>query len=586
MNAEKPFSSPIAPRPIVLKLGSSVLPTAEHRPRVVSEIYRHHRAGRPVVAVVSAFKGRTDALARQAAAFDAAPDSHAHAAVLAVGELEASAMLAVALERAGLDAVLLSVREIALRTTGPATDAMPVSVDPAPMRRELAAGRVVVLPGFMGTDADGRQVVLGRGGTDIAAIAIGHALDAEICLMKDVCAVYEWAPTEQGPAPRAFDHLHWDDAIALTDRVIQRKAIEFARDHTLDFRVACLGSDAGTAVGRAPTTFAPSCAEDHRPLRVAIAGLGSVGLGVAQRLALEPDRFAPVAALVRDANRERPGLPESCVVSVNPDDLFASEPDILVELIGGTGLARELIARALARGISVVTANKAVLAADGPALRALASEHGAQLLYSASVAGSVPALELLRTVRAPVRRVRGVLNGTSNYILNALSAGRSFDDALADAKRLGYAEADPSRDIHGLDAADKLAVLALEASNWSAPPINPDAVPRDHLDARTPERLVAGARLRQVATLDLSSALPSASVRIEAVHPGDPLFDLPGAWNAIVFELGDGSSLSAHGSGAGRWPTTESVVADLLDLSHTLVPTAARGGRPDPYRAH
>lgn len=317
---------------------------------------------------------------------------------------------------------------------------------------------------------------------------------------------------------------------------------------------------------------------DGQPARVALLGLGAVGGGVYELARLQ-SCVEIVAIAVRDPDKPRDVKVDPGCITTDPNAAMAGV-DVLVELIGGTGIAGDLVERALGRGISVVTANKALIAERGPALHAIAQRHGAALLYSASVGGSVPVIERVKqgsgsgtnTARDTVKRIRAILNGTTNYLLDELAAGRAFADAIADAQRLGFAEADPTRDVTGVDAADKLRVLGQVAAGVR---LNEPDVRRDVLSAETAERAAAsrakGHALRHVATLDLTGDVPAASVRLVSFDPADPLFDVPGEQNAAVIEWASERVEVITGFGAGRYPTAESVMADIL--------TIAAGGR-------
>lgn len=305
----------------------------------------------------------------------------------------------------------------------------------------------------------------------------------------------------------------------------------------------------------APARPAPAPA---RPLRVALAGCGVVGGGVAARLQADA-RFELVGVLVRDPGKARDvAVPEGLLLS-DPGALLAREPDVLVEAISDASTGLALIRAALSRGIDVVSANKQAVGADLPALVALASGGGARLLYSASVGGGAPLIETVRRARrhGDIVEIEAVLNGTCNFILNRLAEGRAFEAALDEARAAGFAEADPTADLTGLDAAAKLAILAWEAADRRLPV---GSVARETLSGA---QSISG-RVRQVARLDLDRG--EASVRFEA-KDGDALFaDLADEANAIRVATADGRVFTATGRGAGRVPTAESVWADLTDL--------------------
>ena len=295
-------------------------------------------------------------------------------------------------------------------------------------------------------------------------------------------------------------------------------------------------------------------------LRVALAGCGVVGGGVLPRLLADP-RFKVVGVLVRNPDKPRDTpIPDGLTVS-DPAALLAREPDILVEAISDASTGLALIRAALSRGVDVVSANKQAVGADLPALGDLAAANGARLLYSASVGGGAPLIETVRRAQAhgAVVRIEAVLNGTCNFILNRLAEGHPFEIALDAARQAGFAEADPSADLTGLDAVAKLAILGHEALQGG---LVPECLTREALK---PDGELPVGRVRQLARLDVRTG--EAGVALRAVD-GDPLFaDLPDEWNALRVTTGDGRVFIARGRGAGRTPTTESVWADLTDLA-------------------
>ncbi len=318
-------------------------------------------------------------------------------------------------------------------------------------------------------------------------------------------------------------------------------------------------------------------------MRVAIAGLGTVGAGVVRLLhdnaalvaarAGQPVTVAAVCA--RDRSRDR-GLPLGGVEWVHDPRALATHPgiDAVVELIGGAGgPARALVTAALEAGRPVVTANKALLALHGGTL-----PRTAPLLFEAAVAGGIPVIKALREGLAAnrIERVAGILNGTCNYILTAMREGRrEFADVLAEAQALGYAEADPATDIDGVDAAHKLAILAALAFG------HPVRFATVHVEG-----------IRQVSALDIAFAeelgfrikLLGIARRtpdgVEArVHPclvpaSAPIARVDGVFNAVVAEGDAVGRVMLEGRGAGAGPTASAVVADLIDLARgRLTPT-------------
>jgi homoserine dehydrogenase len=317
------------------------------------------------------------------------------------------------------------------------------------------------------------------------------------------------------------------------------------------------------------------------PLSVAVAGLGTVGGGVLKLLRDNADLIAaragrPIAVTAvsaRDRTKDR-GVPLTGLRWYEDPVALASDPavDVIVELIGGSdGPARALAEAAIAAGKPVVTANKAMLAVHGAALAAAAEARNVPLGFEAAVAGGIPVIKALREGLAGNRisRIAGILNGTCNYILTQMrERGREFAEVLADAQKLGYAEADPSFDIDGIDAAHKLAILAALAFGR---PVAFDAV---HVEG-----------IRRVSALDIAFATElgyrikllgiarQSDGGIEArVHPcmvpaGAPIARVDGVFNAVVAEGDFVGRVMLEGRGAGAGPTASAVVADLIDIA-------------------
>ncbi len=317
------------------------------------------------------------------------------------------------------------------------------------------------------------------------------------------------------------------------------------------------------------------------PLRVALAGLGTVGGGVVKLLgenrALIERRagraITIVAVSARDRTRDR-GIDLARFAWLDDATGIAArdDVDVVVELIGGSdGPALTIARRTLAAGKHLVTANKAMLAHHGHDLAGAAEAAGVALKYEAAVAGGVPVIKGLREGAAAneIGRVYGILNGTCNYILTTMeSAGRDFADVLADAQALGYAEADPSFDIDGVDAAHKLAILAGLAFgtvlDFGAVAI--EGI-RRVLAADIAEAAALGFRVRLVGLAEAG-----AKGLFQRVHPclvpaGHPLAHVAGSLNAVVAEGNYVGRLFFEGRGAGEGPTASAVVADLIDIA-------------------
>ncbi|MEX0885371.1 MAG: homoserine dehydrogenase [Phycisphaeraceae bacterium] len=315
---------------------------------------------------------------------------------------------------------------------------------------------------------------------------------------------------------------------------------------------------------------------------VGMIGCGTVGTGVARLLreqaALYEHRLGMSVelrrVLVRDARkaRDEAGIDPQAITS-DADTFFATDDmPIVVEVAGGsTGPVRDYVARALKAGKHVVTANKALLAADGPALFKLARKHGVAIAFEASVAGGIPCITALQfgLMANRIDGLYGILNGTCNFILTAMTRqGRSFAEALADAQRLGYAETDPTLDVSGRDAAQKLAILA--SLSFGAAVAGED-VPTRGVDGLELADIGFGAELgydiKLLAIAERRDAGVSLGVEPCFVHDDAMLAKVAGPFNALsVYGSAVGHTLY-YGAGAGQGPTASAVVSDLLNVA-------------------
>jgi homoserine dehydrogenase len=571
----KPSTSLISADTIVLKFGGSILARTEDIARAVHECYRWYREGHRVLAVVSAIGDATDRLIEQAERYGHAPHPSALASLVATGESTSAAHLWLGCDAAGLSAVALDPREFALRVGGPADDATPHSVDADALRRALDDHGVVIIPGFVGIDERGRIALLGRGGSDLTAILLAASLGARCRLIKDVAGLYEHDPARPGPFARRYASITFDDAARLGGAILQPKALRFASERRFAFEVAALARADGTLVGAATTAFADE--EAHQPsgsLRVAQLGLGVVGRGIWTHLMRDRARpgslFEPVGVAVRQAKRHADLVHPRLLVTDAVALAERADAEIVIETIGGTDVAYEAAVATLCRGACFVTANKALLAECGTELEALAEASGGRLLCSAAVGGAAPLLEFVRRLRPRgILRLEGVLNGTTNHMLDAQRRGASFAEALAEAQALGFAETDPSADLDGIDAAQKLILLARAA--FESDPDQLDVSGIRGLTITPGERTAT----RLVARAERIGERVVGSVRAVALDPGDPLADAHGEWNALVITTADGVRHRVRGKGAGRGPTAEAVLADLFAYARERMGAAA-----------
>lgn len=316
-------------------------------------------------------------------------------------------------------------------------------------------------------------------------------------------------------------------------------------------------------------------------LRIGIAGLGTVGAGTVQAIqrhgALLAKRSGQdiqiVAVSARSKNLDRGFSIDSYRWYDDPTGMADAEDiDLVVELIGGSdGIAKALVERSLGNGKHVVTANKALIAHHGSELAAIAEHSGAAIYCEAAVAGGIPILKGLREGMSAneIRRVYGILNGTCNYILTEMrDTGRSFADVLEEAQKLGYAEADPSFDVDGIDTAHKLAILSAIAFGTK---VDFDGIYVEGIrnimpiDIEFAEELGYGIKLLGIASIDgdvLEQRVHPCMVRIDA-----PINHVEGSFNAVVADGDFVDTVLHEGRGAGGGPTASAVIADIVDIA-------------------
>ncbi|MCA1655718.1 MAG: homoserine dehydrogenase [Pseudonocardiaceae bacterium] len=340
----------------------------------------------------------------------------------------------------------------------------------------------------------------------------------------------------------------------------------------------------------------------RKPIRVAMLGCGTVGAQVMRLLDHQSDDLAarvgaPVelaGVAVRRPNRH-PDVPAQ-LLTADAKALVASDVDVVVEVVGGIEPARTLLLDALRSGKSVVTANKALLAEHAADLFAAADSSGADLYFEAAVAGAIPLVRPLREslVGDRITRVMGIVNGTTNFILSAMdSTGAGYAETLDEASRLGYAEADPTADVDGYDAASKAAILASIAFHTR---VTADDVYREGITAVTPADVAAAKTLGRTIKLlaicermDGDKAADGTESVAVRVHPAmiprtHPLANVGGAFNAVFVEADAAGSLMFYGQGAGGAPTASAVLGDLVAVARNRV-VGGRGPGESSYAA-
>ncbi|MGB2711099.1 MAG: homoserine dehydrogenase [Conexibacter sp.] len=303
--------------------------------------------------------------------------------------------------------------------------------------------------------------------------------------------------------------------------------------------------------------------------RIGLLGHGTVGAAFAALLPQRAERIHAITGL-------RPQLGGVLTRSQGSFEEILDGSDLIVELIGGIEPARDYVVRAMQAGKHVVTANKQLLSQHGEELWALAREQGVQLRFEAAVAGVVPVIRVLQEslAAAHVERIHGIVNGTTNYILTEMArTGASYADALAQAQALGYAEADPSEDVNGKDAAAKMAILARLAFDT---PVHLDQVVYEGIERIAPDDLEyardLGLGLKLIGTAERVEGGLSVRVHPAFLYPGHPLASVNGPYNAVTVESDAITEITMSGPGAGGSQTASAVLGDVISA---MIPPAS-----------
>ncbi len=328
-----------------------------------------------------------------------------------------------------------------------------------------------------------------------------------------------------------------------------------------------------------------------RPLNVALLGCGVVGSEVARIMTthaedLEQRIGAPVqlaGIAVRRLGKQRDVPVDAALFTTDAYQLVGRDDiDVVVEVIGGIEPARSLLLKAMENGASVVTANKALLAEDGATLHAAAEKHGVDLYFEASVAGAIPLLRPLRESLAGdrVHRVLGIVNGTTNYILTRMDeTGAGFEEALEEATALGYAEADPTADVEGFDAAAKAAILAGLAfhTRVTAADVHREGI-TEVTAADVASAKAMGCVVKLLAICERDGDAVSARVHPAMISRTHPLASVREAFNAVFVESEAAGQLMFYGRGAGGAPTASAVLGDLVAVCRNRLQNAKGPG--------
>lgn len=557
----------------VLKFGGSFLRGPEDLLAAVDVIYARVRRGERVIAVTSAFHGRTDQLEQTLARIDAGravPSSdRVRAALLATGEVETANLLTAALDRAGVSAICAEIHRHGPFVT-PGTE-HPVGVNAACLRALLEEVSVVCFPGFGAVEDSPERApaLLGRGGSDLTAVVLGRDLEAPVTLVKDVEGLYTSDPAARvagRESPRRLSRVSFDDAIALGDAILQGRAVRFARDHGLPFDVVGPGHIAGAGGTRvdADPTVERSPAEAPQPLRVTLLGLGEVGARVFAQLSAAPGRFEVVSVLASALELDGRLHATAGLLTDDIESALAAGPDLVIEAMDGPGSAAAFMARALRGGAHVVGADARAIALAEPPLDELAREAGVSFSCSAAVSGALPALE---AVARAAQDEEDPLVG-----FEVTLAGEPEDGAPARESSAASAPGLPRAARRAETGANGDLTIAVElltrAAGWPALRWTPGAAPENATREDDPPE-----RVQLVGSVSRSEDGPVASVEPRAVGPGSSLHGAVDSWSSLVLRRASGETRLLRGRGEGSWPVAAAIMGDV----HSLARRAAAG---------
>lgn len=550
----------------VLKFSGSLLSKIEEIPQAVHEVYQYLCAGYRVLAVVSAmddnntkYPGLED--------FEAEgfiPPALEFAELLATGETAAACLFTMGLDRAGIKAKKLHHQ--CLLTKNSLLNSDPESFTTDLVTSLFERYSVLVLPGAIGYDQAKKVTLLGQKGADYTAIYAAWSLHADTCIIyKDVNGLYGKEASDA--ELKRYETLSYTDLLKLPSPGIHHKAIKFAEAQNISFDIKSLTNIYKTTVGSAPSTFF-SQNETIKPLKVALLGLGTVGLGVYKHLLANQHLFSIVGVAVKDIKKhEREQLPKH-LISSNWEETIARNCDVVIELTGDSTNSEAIIRQALTQKCHVITANRALIAEKGAKLCQFAAQNKVQLLYSASIGGAIPVIEMLQNLNN-VKAITGILNSTCNFILDKVKEGQTLNHTLSLTKILGLSENESTLDLYGIDASQKAIILSRVA--FGRDPDSIDITGIQYLDeSKIREAYQSGKNIRLVVNCTLENNTIAAKIEPIAIDTNHSLAHVTGTQNAILIHTQQGEKIELHGTGGGRWPVAESVFADLLALSNLL----------------
>jgi len=543
---------------IVLNFGHSVLRNLDDYTEAASEIYRHYRQGQNVVAVTSAQGDQTDILLAEARQIGPDEDAKNLPELIQLGERRSAALLALALERIGAPAFVRQARDLGLK----AKKSTLVDLNTNQLEIDLKNHDIVVMPGHVAIGEKDRTVLLAEGGADMTAIYVAKRLGVKAKLLKDVEGVFERDPKSSGPQPKRYNKISYDDAKKVAAPLISPKALEFAKKHQIEFDLGTPGISSGTTIGKLTGKLTETTTP--KKLRIAMMGCGVVGGGVYRRIKSHSERFEVVKILVRNTSKyiDQGYKPEE--LTTNFQEILESNPDVFIDVSGPVEPALEYCKLMIENKVHVISANKQAIAEGGLPLINYANNKNTQLLFSSAAGGGMPVLEMCIREKGRITRVEALLNGTTNYMLDEIGSGKTYADALADAQRKGFAETDPTADVSGLDSAAKIRLVALLGFDEQ---IDTNDIQRDTIENFSLSSPPLGA-IKRISTCwkDINGFF--SKLELKDLSLNNFIAQADGEEAHAIFYFEDGDQYKIRGKGAGRWPTTESVMADLYDISN------------------
>lgn len=549
---------------VVLKFDRSVLVSPDDNTHAVHQVYRYLREAYRVLVVVSSIGSIADVLSYPALQSveqdDLIPSAANFVELIASGETASACLLTLALERVGIKAKKLSHH--CVKTTASLLNAEPVRMSSDLILSLFESYSVLVLPGVLGCDEANRTTLLGRQGADSMALFVAWTLQASSCIFFVNAQTLE-AKTNLDPPLQwnNYQQINFSDALQSSSGLIQHKALKFAQTKSWPFQLQSLANGQEIVIGSEPSVTKKSLLEPQ-PLRVALLGLGAVGLQLYSLLMDSPQCFEVIGILVDDVARSTFGAIPSNLFSADWSTLLAQGCDVVIDLAEGVSSVELLLEQALKQNCQVVTCDQAMMLLHGVVLSGLAKQHGVELRLASSLAWVASIVDFERNSPEHAR-LSAVFGGAYTLIADQLRLGHSWAYAVALAQQFGLMGRQATPDLYHADVTKQAILLSRTVFGR-----DPDVIDVGHL-AYLDEAIIQKAQsdgkiLQLMALIEYRNQHITLRVEQRLMSANDPLAQVAWDEQAVLVEIGHEGRWSWHAKTRGSWPTTACIFAELL----------------------